>query len=169
MTAAPRSASEAPEAAPPAAPAAPAGPWWTADEPHCPTGELGKRTLTWGSVFWCGENPDRNLQNELGLLARCMRETVNSYQIEPEADALAGYLRKAEAAGLDLVLCNAVRREGSEPNLVTYHGRPITVHRKVLSESRGDGISRRREVRYRFSCADCQVFSETTSSLAVSD
>lgn len=132
--------------------------WWQGAEPACADGELKRRGLTWGAVFWCesaGQKVDQHLQNDLGKLARCISESVNAFQEEPEVDALGVFLAKAQEAGLNPILCSAVRRDR---DVRTYHGRTVLMERRVLlAESASD-----LKLMYRFSCEDCAVAAETT-------
>lgn len=142
-----------------AADASPGAPWWQGDEPACTKGKLSRRSLTWGRIFWCavpGHRVDVSLQNDLGRVARCVSESVSAFQEEPEPGKLGDFLARAHEAGLNPVLCAAVRRD-SEPR--TYHGRAIVLERQ---EQAGDHVaSSEISVRYRFGCQDCLVAAET--------
>jgi hypothetical protein len=137
-------------------------PWWQGENPVCSEGELKRRTLSWGSVFWCasaGARVDQNLQSDMSRLARCVHESVGAFQYEPEVGKLGEFLARATESGIDPVLCGAVRRDSE---VRTYHGRRIVMERRVESESATEV-----GVRYRFSCEDCGVAAETTATVSV--
>lgn len=147
--------------APMVAPASPQLLWWQGATPACEQGELKRRNLTWGSVFWCardGLRVDQNLQNDLSRLARCVHESVSAFQEEPNIDKLGEFLARAHESGLNAVLCSAVRRDAE---VRTYHGRLVLMERRVESKSENE-----LEVRYRFSCEGCTVAAETTARVA---
>jgi hypothetical protein len=102
-----------------------------------------------------GQRVDQNLQNDLGKLARCISESVNAFQEEPEADALGVFLAKAQETGLNPTLCSAVRHDRE---VRTYHGRTVLMERRVLSAESASDL----KLMYRFSCEDCAVAAETT-------
>ena len=134
-------------------------PWWQGGRPVCSAGALETRSLSWGSVYWCdlpGFDVDASLQNDFGRLARCVHDSVEAFQREPGPEGLGAFLSEAAAAGINPVLCQAVRREEA---VRTYHGRKVEVERTVLGPGPEKGPSR---VRYRFGCAECLVASETT-------
>ncbi len=136
-------------------------PWWQGKTPHCSEGELKRRTLTWGGVFWCasaGVRADQSLQNDLSRLARCVHESVSAFQEEPEQGKLGAFLARAHESGLNPVLCGAVRVDGEAR---TYHGRRVEMERQVESQEENDLV-----VRYRFGCEDCSVAAETTATIA---
>ncbi len=139
-------------------------PWWQGAQPACVGGLYKTRNLSWGSVYWCeipGQATDAHLQNDLGRLARCINESIGAFQEEPEEGKLGEFLARAHEAGLNPVLCSAVRRD-VEPR--TYHGRSIVVERR---EEAGPAAEEGTVmVRYRFGCEDCLVAAETIVQVA---
>ena len=136
-------------------------PWWQGASPVCRTGTLKRRGLSWGALYWCAESGrrvDTSLQNDLGLLARCMHESISAFQEEPEGGKLGAFLAKAHEAGLNPVLCGAVRRDR---DVRTYHGRTVLLERKLVSSDAKEDT-----VRYRFSCEDCAVAAEILVEVA---
>ncbi len=136
-------------------------PWWQGESPVCSEGELKRRKLSWGSVFWCassGVRVDQSLQSDLSRLARCVRESVGAFQYEPEGGQLGAFLARAKESGMDPVLCGAVRNDSE---VRTYHGRRVLMERRVESESATELA-----VRYRFGCEDCAVAAETTATIS---
>ncbi len=99
---------------------------------------------------------DASLQNDFGRLARCVHESVEAFQVEPGDDGLGEFLKKAEDVGLNPVLCGAVRRDSE---VRTYNGRTVLLERVIATPASAAGEST--TVRYRFSCEDCLVASET--------
>lgn len=135
-------------------------PWWQGVA-SCEEGELKRRTLTWGGVYWCavpGTKIDQGLQSDLGRLARCVHESVSAFQEEPAKGKLGEFLAQAHASGLNPTLCNAVRRDGE---VRTYHGRRVLMERIVESEGETE-----LEVLYRFGCEGCTVAAETRAKVA---
>ena len=136
-------------------------PWWQSATPICENGELKRRNLSWGSVYWCvapGVRVDQSLQSDLSRLARCVHESVSAFQEEPEADKLGAFLARAHESGLNAELCNAVRRDAE---VRTYHGRRVLLQRMVETEGETE-----LEVRYRFGCEGCGVAAETRAKVA---
>ena len=130
-------------------------PWWQGAVPSCPVGEMKQRNLSWGGVFWChvpGLPVDASLQNDFGRIARCVHESVDAFQVEPGEDGLGKFLDRASDAGLNPVLCGAVRRDSE---VRTYNGRTVVFERAVIAPSAEPGAAA--TVRYRFSCDECQV------------
>lgn len=160
---APEAGSEqvAPEAAAPVpSPPVRVLPWWQG-VPACDTGELKRRTLTWGGVYWCavtGTKVDKSLQSDLSRLARCVHESVSAFQEEPAEGKLGEFLARAHESGLNAILCSAVRRDAE---VRTYHGRRVLMKRSVASEGETE-----LEVLYRFSCEGCTVAAETKAKVA---
>jgi len=152
-------------AAEPQAPERPADlPWWQGESPLCSEGELKRRNLSWGSVFWCasaGVRVDQSLQSDLSRLARCVQESVGAYQYEPEVGKLGDFLARAKESGMDPVLCGAVRNDSE---VRTYHGRRVLMERRLESDSATE-----LGVRYRFGCEGCGVASETTATISKSE
>jgi hypothetical protein len=146
----------------PPAPVRPADlPWWQGKTPLCSEGELKRRNLSWGSVFWCAESGarnDQNLQNDLSRLARCVHESVNAFQEEPEEGKLGAFLARAHESEINPVLCAAVRVDAE---VRTYHGRRVLMERRIQKESATEI-----EVQYRFGCEDCKVAAETTATVS---
>jgi len=121
---------------------------------------MKRRELSWGSVYWCvlpGQAIDRNLQNDLGRLAHCVRALVEVTSSEPDAQALGKFLEAARESGKSPAICRSVR-----PGTVvrTYHGRQVDVERRVDSQTASESV-----IRYRFGCEDCVVASETTVTI----
>lgn len=135
--------------------------WWQGDSPLCSEGELKRRNLSWGSVFWCAESGvrnDQNLQNDLSRLARCVHESVNAFQEEPEEGKLGDFLARAHESEINPILCAAVRVDAE---VRTYHGRRVLMERRIQKESPSEI-----EVQYRFGCEDCKVAAETRARVA---
>jgi hypothetical protein len=121
--------------------------------------------LSWGGVFWCdmpGQPVDASLQNDFGRLARCVHESVDAFQLEPGDDGLGKFLKRASELGLNPVLCGAIRRDSE---VRTYNGRTVLFERAVQAPAPEDGGPA--TVRYRFSCDDCQVASETVVTVVL--
>ena len=136
-------------------------PWWQGDTPACSEGELKRRTLSWGSVFWCaqsGARIDQNLQGDLSKLARCVHESVSAFQEEPEPEKLGAFLARANDSEINPVLCAAVRVDGE---VRTYHGRRVLMERRVQKESESETV-----VQYRFGCEECKVAAETSATVS---
>ena len=134
-------------------------PWWQGETPECPGGEMKQRTLSWGSVFWChlpGHPVDASLQNDFGRLARCVHESVEAFQTEPGENGLGEFLKRASDAGLNPILCGAVRRDSE---VRTYNGRTVKYERIIAAPAEVEGGPA--TVRYRFGCGECLVASET--------
>ncbi|MBL4633429.1 MAG: hypothetical protein JKY56_06140 [Kofleriaceae bacterium] len=124
-------------------------------------------SLTWGSVYWCdlpGVVVDANLQNDLGRIARCIHDSVNTFQKDPSPDKLGAFLAEAHDAGINPVACGVVRRDAP---VTSYHGKRVLMERRVLPISSPLSPGKTTLIRYQFSCTDCIVAAETTVELSL--